>query len=56
MVMGGERHATPRHAPAALPPGNRPVTRCTRGCVSRSAKVREIFAPLGFYPRGRYTD
>ena len=26
-----------RHAPAALPPVNRPVTRCTRGWVSRTA-------------------
>jgi hypothetical protein len=57
MGMGGQLHA-----PAALPPGNRPGTHCVGGWVGRSGRLRKISPPPGFDPRtvqpvaSRYTD
>ena len=52
------------HAPAALPPGKRPVTQCTGGWVGPrgTGRVRKISPPPGFDFRtvqpvvSRYTD
>jgi hypothetical protein len=49
MRVGGQLHA-----PAALRPGKRPDTHCTRGWVGpqgRSGRVRKISPPPGFDPR-----
>jgi hypothetical protein len=46
MGVGGQCHA-----PAALPPGKRPGTHCTGGCVGPRASLdrcRKILPPLGF--------
>jgi hypothetical protein len=48
MEVGGQRHA-----PAALPPGNRPGTRCIGGWVGPKAGVNGCGIPLpppGFDP------
>jgi hypothetical protein len=56
MSVGGQLHA-----PAALPPGKRPCTRCI-GSWGRSGRVLKISSPPGFVPRtvqpvaSRYTD
>ena len=49
MGVGGQRHA-----PAALPPGKTPGTRCIGGWVGlqgRSGRARKISSPPGFDPR-----
>ena len=60
MGVGGQRHA-----PAALPPGKRPDTHCTRGWVGPRAGLDgcgQSRPPPGFDPRtvhplaSRYTD
>jgi hypothetical protein len=60
MEVGGQRHA-----PAALPPGNRPGIHCKGGWVDSRAGLEECEksrSPLGFGPRtvqpvaSRYTD
>ena len=60
MGVGGQRHA-----PAALPPGKTPGTRCIGGWVGlqgRSGRVRKILPQPGFDSRAiqlvasRYTD
>ena len=60
MGVGGQRHA-----PAALPPGNRPGTHCIGGWVGPRAGLNacgKSRPPPGFVPRtvqpvsSRYTD
>jgi hypothetical protein len=57
MVVDGQRYA-----PAALPPGNRPVIHCIGGWVGPRACMENLASPPGFVPRtlqpvaSRYTD
>jgi hypothetical protein len=63
MVVGGQRHATPRHGRFTLGKETRyPLYRRLSGPRGRSGRVRTISPPPGFDPRtlqpvaSRYTD